>query len=179
MVLFNRHSPIRTGLINTAAIKLLIDTLTPRTVHDHKMKLFISIFFAILFIAGDLFAIDLATTLGKNYKDVEIVRLPERGLLIMHESGAGVIPYPELPGDLQKKYQYHVVQFNASQAAKATRKVQATTQTVPASIPPSGNFRTQTTVRQKEVIGRPHPQRKFITRVVAITGSLPEDRFSI
>ena len=66
---------------------------------------------------GNLLAIDIVTKSGKTYKNAEIERATERGLLIMHEIGAAVIPYSDLPDDLQKKYQEDAERFKAKKVA--------------------------------------------------------------
>jgi len=60
---------------------------------------------ALLLIAGQVaWALDITTTDGKTYRQVEIEKVEPDALRIMHADGAARIPYEKLPEALQKKY---------------------------------------------------------------------------
>lgn len=86
------------------------------------MKNFLFGFVVFFLLVGNLLAIDIVTKSGKTYKNAKIERATERGLLVMHEIGAAIIPYSDLPDDLQKKYQADAERFKAE---KATAEKQA------------------------------------------------------
>lgn len=81
------------------------------------MKNFLFGLVVFFLLVGNLLAFDIVTKSGKTYKNAEIERATERGLLVIHEIGAAIIPYSDLPDDLQKKYQTDAERFKAEKAA--------------------------------------------------------------
>jgi len=85
------------------------------------MKNFLFGLVVFFLFVSNLLAIDIVTKSGKTYKNAEIERATERGLLVIHEIGAAIIPYSDLPDDLQKKYQADAERFKAEKAAAEKR----------------------------------------------------------
>lgn len=110
---------------------------------------------------------------GTEYKKVEITGVSEKGVRILHDSGAANVPVDQLPADLQAKYGQaqakaagDAATAEAAAKAKAEADVQAKAKATAAAPPPSapmpaGNAAAQ--VPQAAPAATPSPQPKVMT----------------
>ena len=68
---------------------------------------------------------DLATADGQVFRNVQVRKIEPDGLTIQHDAGLIKLPFPVLPEDWQKKYEYDPQKAEAYQRATAAAKEQA------------------------------------------------------
>ena len=68
---------------------------------------------------------DLVSTDGQIYRNIQVRHIEPDGLTIQHDAGLSKVPFPMLPEEVQKKYEYNPKTAAAYQKNKATARVQA------------------------------------------------------
>src|SRR5436190_23949178 len=79
--------------------------------------------FSILCFISAVFADDVKTLNGKEYKDATITRVEPDGIVLKTKSGVIKVYFTELPKDLQERFHYEpekAASYSAEQAANYT-----------------------------------------------------------
>ena len=79
----------------------------------------IALAFLFIFIAVTSFALDIATTDGKLYRDCEVKSVEKYGVRITHQDGTAFLDFDSLPIALQKKYSWTAEKSAARKVEKA------------------------------------------------------------
>ena len=76
----------------------------------------------ILLVLGgtSLRAEDWATTDGKVYKEVSVVKVEPDAVTILHQDGGALVPMAKLPPEIQQRFDYDPVKGKAAAEARAT-----------------------------------------------------------
>lgn len=83
---------------------------------------------AVLFGAASLFADDVRTLSGREYKDVKVSRIEPDGITIITKNGVKKIPFAKLSGDVRERYGYDPQKeaaYKADEQQKAAAKARA------------------------------------------------------
>ncbi|PYL09942.1 MAG: hypothetical protein DME33_02810 [Verrucomicrobia bacterium] len=76
--------------------------------------------FLIFFVASVAFSEDFKTVNGKEYKDATVTRVEPDGIVLRTKSGISKVYFPELPKDVQHRFNYDpekAAAYSAQQAA--------------------------------------------------------------
>jgi len=80
---------------------------------------FIAVVAVLLTMSGiSLWAEDWTTTDGRVYQQVTVVKSEPDAITILYRDGGALIPLAKLPPDLQKRFNYDLVQANAAANAR-------------------------------------------------------------
>src|SRR5947208_6713716 len=94
----------------------------------------------ILCSASLVFADDFKTIDGKEYKNVTVSRVEPDGLVLSSKSGIAKVYFPELPKEVQQRFNYDpekAAQYRATEVEAAKQAFQQQQQSVSATVTPN------------------------------------------